>query len=173
MKYFRVELDRAGMLLKCDEVSRAHFEAPEKNIFFVPAETASEAVGAAYRQYKERLQANNVRRNEAVAAGKCRDCSDPAVPGQTRCAFCQSRNSGNRKRARALKRGVPVKDLPERIRSRERRRILARLGVLQEVLHQFRKLFTADFEQWLVDEVNEAREATMTPLERHRRECRD
>jgi len=41
------------------------------------------------------------------------------------------------------------------------------------VLHQFRKLYPLDFEQWLVDEVNEAREATMTPLERHRRECRD
>jgi len=173
MKYFRVELDRAGMLLKCDEVSRAHFEAPEKNIFFVPAESASEAVGAAYQQYKERLQANNTRRNEAVAAGKCRDCSDPALIGESRCAHCREQNRQSTRNARAKKRGEPVEPLPLKARARERRRVRVRLHVLQEVLHQFRKLYPLDFEQWLVDEVNEAREATMTPLERHRRECRD
>jgi len=170
MKYFRVELDEHGMLLHCDEVSRAHYEAPDKHIFFVSEQTASEAVGVAYRRYVERVEQRRQLKVDRVGAGKCRDCGDPTDSG-TRCLRCAESNRASCQRSRLKRKGL-IETLT-RTEGAVRRRALARLALLQEVLAKYRGLFADDFERWLLDEIGELSENTLTPEERHRRDCRN
>ena len=76
------------------------------------------------RKEAERLQKQKARR-ERKAAGLCKTCPNPAIPGQTRCEACrdkhnQSRNPGKEGKPRAPK--LTPEERIERRREYERAR---------------------------------------------------
>ena len=55
-------------------------------------------------EYNRRLVQE--RRQKAKEASKCRDCSKPAIPGQTRCEACAESHRQSRRRSDAKRRAT-------------------------------------------------------------------
>ena len=102
----RFEITRPEPTKKPNKVRKPKPKKPRVRHPRVPTRTAEERIKAqrqhdraknqtAERKEFRRLQAQKARR-ERKAAGLCKTCPNPAIPGQTRCEVCRHKHNRNR-----------------------------------------------------------------------------
>ena len=95
---------KAGKPAHCPEPTPAETEAKrEKRLEHDRRRNQSEERREYNRSYAQE------QRRIAKEASKCRDCSKPAIPGQTRCPTCAERHRQSRRRSDAKRRDTAEK----------------------------------------------------------------
>ena len=102
----RFEISRPEPKKKPRKVRKPKPRKPRARKPRVPTRTAEEQIEArqeydkARSQTPERKEAGRLRvrqvRLERKEAGQCRDCSNEAIPGQTKCESCRDKHNRNR-----------------------------------------------------------------------------
>lgn len=128
MNWFRVELDKSGAILRCEQVEAK--EAGGRFVRFIEATTKAEACSAAKAWHeahkaKDRARQAAVRRAKA-ARKECRQCTQKAEKGRRYCKDHRGGQSTHRG-------GMQVS--------------------LQMVLRKFDMYSPKDFRAWLVSEI--------------------
>ena len=125
----RFEITKPEPQTKPKKVRKPKLRTPRERKPRVPTRTAEEQTQARRdynkarsqtpeRQEFKRLQEKKARQ-ERKAAGLCKTCPNPAIPGQTRCDTCRDKHNQSRNRSMERKPRAPKLTLEERI---ERRR---------------------------------------------------
>jgi len=148
MSYFRVMLTSAGKVHSCIEVPKLEF-AESLRVFFLEADSKSEAEVVAYNLYKEsqRLRQKE-RRHKYIDKGKCPDCGGPPKKPFKHCQPCLSIVATSKKRKSGkLKTPAQPKSVSFAA-TRERREDAVRLALIQEVWKALSN-DKVDFYEWL------------------------
>lgn len=154
--WFRIELDKSGAILKCDQVDQGF--TGTKFVRFVEAETKAAACSDVKAWYENRLlkaRMDNARRAAIqLNAGLCRAlcCKQPPAEGRTKCKKHLAAEAVN---ALRCKRGETKKQT--RCPEKRKQSVIAsgRLGgaYFPTILKKFDELGSVQFRAWLVSEI--------------------
>lgn len=115
MNWWRVTIDSSGKITDCHKFEYCEAEANGIRVYYVEAESGTQAIAIAHRRYLESREkakrALSARREAYKSKGLCR-CGSKPRDGLEQCQKCADASKNSMLRARAKTRHEPVPELP-------------------------------------------------------------
>lgn len=152
--WFRVELDKAGAILTCEEV--AGTTAPSRFVRYIEAPDKAKACSLAKQWWELQLQrcrdAKARLRERRIAGGQCSECETPALAGRRMCTRHAQAVTAAAARTAARRKSGDVRDLRRGDKTPEQRLAFHQERSLKVsvVLRELDRRGADGLRQWLV-----------------------